>query len=130
MNERLTEDNFLLYCAKRYNNPQALKTEEFIEDLDRIKYIKKLLTRYNENGDLKERLILNHIVILYNCFGRHLAKILFCKFENQFEQIKPFLVMINMLPDKIHNVNNHSVVYTDLIGMDQAIINSLRKIDK
>ena len=78
INEKLTEKNFLLYCASHYDNAQYISTEEFLEDLNRIKYIKKLITRYVENDDLKERLILNHIIILNNCFGPNvLCKILY-----------------------------------------------------
>ena len=67
MNDILTEKNFLLFCAKHYDNPVS-DSEEFFEDLNRLKYVKKLITRYIDNGELKERLILNHIIILNNCF--------------------------------------------------------------
>ena len=129
MKEKLTDENFLIYCAKHYDNPQAISTQEFLEDLERIKYIKKLINRYIESGDLKERLILNHIVTLYNCFGQNLAKILYLKLENQFRYVKPFLVMINMIPVVIYNVGTHEKVLTDLIDMDSTIINALRKIN-
>ena len=66
MVDKLTNDNFLLYTASHYINAQYSSTEDFIEDLNRIKYIKKLITRYIEGGELKERLILNHIIILNN----------------------------------------------------------------
>ena len=69
MNDLLNDDNFLLYCASKYDNIKYASTEEFFEDLNRIKYIKKLVTRYTEYGELKERLILNHIIVLNNCFG-------------------------------------------------------------
>ena len=104
-------------------------TTEFIEDLDRIKYIKKLITRYLDTGELKERLILNHIITLHNCFGDQLAKILFLKLENHYHLIKPFLIILNALPDRISNVGSHSIVYTDDISMDQTIIEALRKIN-
>lgn len=129
MNDRLTHDNFLIYCAKVYDNPGMSSTEEFIEDLDRIKYIKKLITRYTDTGELKERLILNHIITLHNCFGKHLAKILFLKAEKQFHHIKPFLVLINALPDVINNVGDHNVVYTDEIPLDIKVVSVLRKIN-
>jgi hypothetical protein len=102
---------------------------EFLEDLDRIKYIKKLLTRYTETGELKERLILNHVITLHNCFGTHLAKILYLKMEKQFNLVKPFLVMINALPVKINNVGSHSEVYTDVVPLDPLIVAALRKIN-
>jgi hypothetical protein len=128
MNENLNDRNFLIYCAKRYDNPGIASTEEFMEDLDRIKYIKKLLTRYNETGELKERLILNHIITLHNCFGKHLAKILFLKLENQYHFVKPFLVLLNALPAVIYNVNQKNII-TDEIPLDSGIILALRKIN-
>ena len=67
--DKLDESNFLLYAAKHYDNPQCFDTIEFYEDLKRFKYIKRLFNRYIEDGDLKERLVLNHIVILFNLFG-------------------------------------------------------------
>lgn len=128
MTYRLTDDNFLVVCAKLYDNPGAQSTEEFLEDLNRIKYIKKLLTRYKETGELKERLILNHIITLYNCFGNHLAKILFLKLEQQFDMIKPFLILLNALPETIKMVGNHQFINTDDIPMDSNIVKVLRGI--
>jgi hypothetical protein len=129
MNEPLTDENFLLYCAKYYDNPQCHSTEEFLEDLKHLKYIKKLLTRYIENGDLKERLILNHLTILHNLFGaEHLSRILYLKMHSQFCYIKPFLIMLNILPDKLYNVNNEQIIDIDYISMDNLIIEKLRII--
>jgi uncharacterized protein (DUF1919 family) len=100
-----------------------------VEDINRVKYIKKLITRYIENDDLKERLILNHIIILNNCFGPEiLNKILYLKLKQQMKYIKPFLLLIDVLPDKIFNVADENVIYTDVIEMDQNIIDKLRKI--
>ena len=129
MNDILTEDNFLLFCAKYYDNSRYISTEEFVEDLNRIKYIKKLITRYVENGDLKERLILNHIIILNNSFGPDiLCKILYLKLKPQMKYIKPFLIFLNALPDIIYNVGTESVIDTNLIEMDANIVNKLRKV--
>lgn len=128
-NEYLTDKNFILFCAKHYDNSRYISTEEFVEDLNRIKYIKKLLTRYVESGDLKERLILNHIIVLNNCFGADvLCKILYLKLKKQMKYVKPFLILLNVLPDKIYNVGNESVIETDLIDMDQLIVEKLRKL--
>ena len=128
MYENLTDDNFLIYCAKCYDNPSCQSTEEFFEDLKRIKYIKKLITRYIENGDLKERLILNHLTILYNIFGPdHLCRILYLKMESQFKYIKPFLILLDILPEKIFNVKGKTILI-DLIPMDEQIIEALRVV--
>jgi hypothetical protein len=129
LQERLTDSNFLLWCAKVYDNPGMHSTKEFMEDIDRIKYVKKLITRYIESGELKERLILNHIITLHNCFGVHLAKILFLKTEKYFAYIKPFLVMLNALPKKIEKVGKYDLVYTDVYPLDEGIVKALRKIN-
>lgn len=127
--EKLTEQNFLLYCAHHYDNAQYASTEDFIEDLNRIKYIKKLITRYVDSGELKERLILNHIIILNNCFGPDvLCKILILKLNNYMMYIKPFLILLNILPEKIYNVNNEVVIDTNLIDMDPIIVEKLRTV--
>ena len=129
MYEKLNDDNFMLFCAKHYDNSKYASTEEFYEDLSRIKYIKKLITRYIQDNDLKERLILNHIIILNNCFGPEaLNKILYLKLKDQMKYVKPFLIMLNILPEKIHNVNNEIVIDTDIIEIDQEIIKRLRKV--
>lgn len=127
--EKLTDENFLIYAAKHYDNPQCQTTEEFIEDLKRIKYIKKLLTRYVENHDLKDRLILNHLIVLNNLFGaEHLCRILYLKMKNQFSYVKPFLVLLNVLPDKLYNIKNENVIDMNIISMDEQIIKVLRKL--
>lgn len=128
LKDRLTDENFLVYCARVYDNPSAHSTEEFLDDLNRIRYIKKLLTRHLESDDLKERLILNHVMTLHNCFGVYLAKILFLKTERQFSCVKPFLILLNALPDKIYAVGKYSVVYTDEIPLDAKVVQALRRI--
>jgi hypothetical protein len=129
MNEKLTDKNFILYCAAHYDNAQYASTEDFVEDLNRLKYIKKLITRYVEYGDLKERLILNHIIILNNCFGPEaLCKILYLKLKPQMKYIKPFLILLNILPDKIMNVGDEKIIDTDLIELDSGIVARLRKV--
>lgn len=129
MNDLLNDKNFLIYCASHYDNARYVSTEDFLEDLNRIKYIKKLITRYVEYGELKERLILNHIIILNNCFGAEVCcKILYFKLKPQMKYIKPFLVLLNLLPERLLNVGNEKVIDTDLIEMDEEIIAKLRKV--
>lgn len=130
MNEKLTNENFLIYAAKHYDNPQCHSTEEFIEDLKRIKYIKKLITKYVESGELRDRLILNHLIILNNVFGAiHLPRILFLKMGNQFRYVKPFLILLNVLPDKLHNIGNQIIINMDDVPLDEVIITKLRAIN-
>mgnify|MGYP003352240562 CR=1 FL=1 len=129
MYDNLTDENFILYCARNYDNPQCHSTDEFLEDLQRIKYIKKLVTRYVENGDLKERLIINHLTILNNVFGPDaLCRILYLKMRPQYPYLKPFLILLNILPDQFYNVRGESVIKTDIIPMDDAIVKKLREL--
>lgn len=129
MLENLNDANFLIYAAKHYDNPQCHTTEEFIEDLKRIKYIKKLITRYINNGELKDRLILNHLIILSNVFPPDvLCRILYLKMKSQFGYIKPFLILLNVMPEVLYNVKDEAIIKLDMIPMDERIIESLRKI--
>jgi hypothetical protein len=130
MHEKLTNENFLIYAAKHYDNPQCHSTEEFIEDIKRIKYIKKLITKYVESGELRDRLILNHLIILNNVFGAiNLPRILFLKMGNQFKYIKPFLILLNILPDKLYNIGNQNIIDMDDVPLDEVIITKLRAIN-
>ena len=127
--EKLTNDNYLIFCAQHYNGNKYYTTDEFVEDLNRVKYIKKLITRYIENDDLKERLILNHIIVLNNCFGPEITcKILYLKLKRQMKHVKPFLILLNILPEKIYNVDDEAIIDTNLIEMDLLIIDKLRKV--
>jgi hypothetical protein len=128
--ERLDASNFLLYAAKNYDNPQCFDTIEFYEDLKRFKYIKRLLNRYVEDGDLKERLIINHIVVLFNLFGVHAAiRMLFFKCEGLEKCLVPFLIALNNLPDRVENIGiDNKTVYTSDVEIDQYIVSALRNI--
>ena len=128
--EVITNKNFLLYCAKHYNNPNCVGIAEFKEDLQRIKYIKKLITRYTQTGELKERHILNHIIVLNNMFGPEaLIKISFLKMKNQMMYLKPFFILLNIWPEVVYNVEKEgNIIYTDDIPMEQEVIEALRKI--
>ena len=128
--DKLDEFNFLLYAAKHYDNPQCYDTVEFYDDLKRIKYIKRLLNRYVEEGDLKERLILNHIIILNNVFGpTPTVKMLFLKCKGLESQLKSFLMFLNVLPDKVENIGiENRTINTKEISHDEKILEELRKI--
>ena len=128
--DKLDETNFLLYAAKHYDNPQCYDTVEFYDDLKRFKYIKRLLNRYMEEGDIKERLILNHIIVLYNVFGPDATtKMLFLKCRGMEHILKPFLVFLNYLPEKIENIGiENRTINTSDIQMDEKILIELRKI--
>jgi|TARA_R110002073_G_scaffold16127_1_gene62551 hypothetical protein len=125
--EKLTEETFLLYAAKNYDNPQLQNEEEFYDDLKKFKYIKRLFNKYAETGELKERLILNHIVVLTNVFGPDAAvKLLFLRLPEYLHYLKPFLLLLSILKDKIE-VNNIEYITSD-INIDDAIVERLRDI--
>jgi hypothetical protein len=125
--EKLDESNFLLYAAKHYDNPQCLDTEEFYDDLKRFKYLKRLFGKYDEAGELRERLIINHLIVLYNVFGIHATRMLFLKLEPYYSYLKPFLVLLKYMPDKII-LSDSRVIFSSDIPMDNNIIEVLRKI--
>ena len=101
----LTELNIELYAAKGYENPNCVSIEEFVEDFNRLRYIKRLIRRYS-HGDLQERLILNHLIVIFNVFGVEASiKILKYKLnDNHWKVIKPFLIFLNHIEptDFIH----------------------------
>ena len=129
MIDKLDESNFVLYAAKNYDNPQCFDTLEFYEDQSRFKYIKRLFNRYEESGELKERLILNHLIILYNVFGAATTKMLFFKLNGHLHLLKPFILLLGFLPDKVSGVGveNKTIISSD-IPMDDNIVQILRKI--
>lgn len=125
----LNEANALIYAAKHYDNPHFFDTVEFYEDLSRFKYLKKLFGRYEESGDLNERLVLNHLIVIYNVFGVEAAtKLLFLKMDNYGSYLKPFLLLLNFLPDVIYNVEGRNIVTSEIV-MDPKIVEKLRQIN-
>ena len=69
MFKKITRDNIILYAVKHYDNPQCEGEKEFYDDMKRFKYVIRLLRKYKDTKILKERLLLNHIIILRNLFG-------------------------------------------------------------
>ena len=98
--DELNESNYLLFAIKFYNNPQAVTREDFESDLKRIRYIKRLLKRYKNTGELKIHLILNHLIILFNVFDDAAVPLLFYNLERDlWPAIKSFLVFLNRVPE-------------------------------
>jgi hypothetical protein len=125
--DNISEDNFVLVAAKYYDNPQCTSTDEFYDDLNKFKYIKRLFNKYLDTGDLKERLILNHIVVLTNVFGPQIAvHLLFVKLPEYTSLLKPFLIFLNILPDRL--MINSIVINTTDIPLDIKIVERLRSI--
>lgn len=118
--EELNNKNFLLFAAKNYQNSQCMTQEEFEEDLQRFKYLKRLFNRYEVNNELSERLILNHLIVLYNVFGIKAANhMMFYKIEEKnWSVLKTFLVYLNYLPEE---------QYVE-VPLDPIVVEALRKI--
>lgn len=122
MIDNLNDENFMIYAMKCYESPNCIMSE-FEEDLKRIKYVKRLIKRYKTNGELKERLILNHIIILSNVFGtRNAVRMLFFRLEEQDYQIlKTFLLFLGYMPDLVtgirgKNINSHDISIDLFVG--------------
>lgn len=121
MTEPLSDANFLLFAARNYDNPSCFDTIEFYEDLKRFSYVKKLITRYEDTGELKERLILNHIIVIYNVFGAEAAtKMLFVRLEDHLSALKPFLDLLGYLPKTVHGVG----IRNKTIDSNQIVANA------
>ena len=98
--DELNESNYMLFAIKFYDNPQAVTKDDFESDLKRIRYIKRLLKRYKNTGELKIHLILNHITILFNVFNEAAVPLLFYNLEEDlWPSIKSFLVFLNRIPE-------------------------------
>ena len=125
VSEKLNENNFLIYAMHNYDNPQCHSLQEFDEDIKRFLYLKKLLSRYKNNGELRERLILNHIIVLYNIFGDSATRMLFYKIDkNCWYILITFLVYLNRMPDSLPE---YGVLLSDYT-LDETVIGVLRKI--
>ncbi len=99
MYENITSKNFIMYAIKNYSNPQCEGENEFYDDMKRFKYIKRLLKKYKTTGVLKERLLLNHIIVLRNLFGAEacVTLLLFKTQKEYLEVLKSFLIFLNMI---------------------------------
>jgi hypothetical protein len=123
---KLEESTFLLYAAKYYDNPQCSSVEEFEEDIKRFQYLRKLFGRYKQVGELKDRLILNHLIVLYNCFGLETTNMLFMKLEEYHESLKPFVEYLNYMPQYIEY--DGKIIISSNIDVDKNIEEMLRRI--
>ena len=125
MVDKLNENNFILFAMNHYDNPQCHSLEEFDEDLKKFLYLKKLLTRYKKDGDLKDRLILNHIIVLYNVFGQNATRMLFYKVDKEYwDVLVTFLLYLGYMPETLPEYN---IILSD-IKLDEKIIAVLRKL--
>ena len=129
MNENLTDKNISAYMIHSYDNPQCVDIEEFEDDVKIPKYIKRLINRYSSVGELKERLILNHIILFYNVFNRDAAtRILFFKMEpSDYSILKTFLTYLDYMPDVVELINGRNLINSD-IPICQEVAGRLREL--
>lgn len=116
----LTHKTFTIFAAKKYHNPTCIDSEEFFGDLKRFKYVKRLLNRYRDTGELSERLLLNHLIVIFNCWGFESGiEMLALKVEPEhWSAMKPFLIFLKAIePDELTGIE-----------MDKYVINKLREI--
>ena len=122
----LNDDNFLMYAMKEYNDIQCTDIEEFYDDLKKIKYIKRLFNIYKNNGQLKERLILNHLIVFYNVFPLLAGtRILFYKIEKSFwPMLKTFLIFLDRMPETVDSIRGEIIRASD-IQLDDGVVTRL-----
>jgi hypothetical protein len=130
MFENLTEDNFQLFAMKAYINPHCTDMLEFHDDLKRIRYIKRLFRKYKETGELKERLIINHLLVLYNTFDpRAMTRMLILKLQDYLDCLKPFLMLMSYWDDPSKHGKIDGKIYRDSeVPLDLGIVNEIRHI--
>jgi len=98
--DELNEENYIMFAIKHYENPQAVTQEDFFEDMKRFKWIKRLLNKYKNTGDLNIHLIINHFIVLYNIFGEATTPLLFFKIDkNLWSVLKTFIVYLGRIPE-------------------------------
>lgn len=128
MFENLSEQNILLYAIKSYDKPNCVKSE-FDDDYKKFRYIKRLLQKYRLTNEIKERLLLNHLVVLQNVFGVEAStRILFFRIdERDYKALKTFLIYTSAMPERIKGIRDRDIVSSD-ISLDPRIVEILRKL--
>ena len=124
----LNDDNFLIFAIKNYDNPSATGMKELEDDLKRFKYLKRLLNRYDKTGEPNERLIINHIILLYNVFGKAATEMLFFKLEEKYwSNLKTYLVFLNRMP--LEQVYTQGIQVNKGVdaSLNDELVNILRK---
>lgn len=118
----LNKDNFLLFSIQHYDNPTATTQEDFEEDLNRFKYVKRWLKKYHETGEMNYHLLLNHLIIIFNCWSEAAVPILFYKIEYKYwNSLISFLVYLNRLPEypitEVHDIRPDLNILRQLKGI-------------
>ena len=124
----MTNENIMLYLVKAYDKPNCIMSE-FKDDMKRFNYLKRLFRRYRKMGELREQLVLNHLVVLYNVFGPEVTtRALFFKMAKEdYSVLKTYLLFLNYMPERIKSIKGHDIFSSD-ISVDMSIADTLRKI--
>ena len=124
----LNSENFLIYAMKAYDRPNCIMSE-FKEDMKRFNYLKRLFRRYRKLGELRERLVINHIIVLYNVFGVEAAtRLLFYKMiKDDYPALKTYLLFLNYMPLVVKGIKGQDIISSN-IEVDMVIAEVLRKI--
>ena len=124
--DNLTNDNIMMYAVKAYDKPNYIMSE-FKEDMKRFNYLKRLFKRYRKLGELREQLVLNHLVVIYNVFGVEVAtRLLFYKMaKDDYIALKTYLIFLNYMPEKIKGIKGQDILSSN-IPVDMKIVNILR----
>jgi len=124
----LTNDNILIYAVKAYDKPNCIMSE-FKEDMKRFNYLKRLFKRYRKLGELREQLVINHLVVLNNVFGPEVAtRMLFFKMsKDDYSALKTYLLFLSCMPEKVRGIKGHDIISSE-IPVDMTVANSLRQI--
>lgn len=120
--DELNDDNFLLFAIKYYDNPTSTTQDEFQEDLKRFKYVKRWLKKYHETRNINSHLLLNHIIVIFNCWHEAAVPMFFYKTERAYwSYLKSFLIYLNRLPDypktELHKVTEDEYILNLLNGL-------------
>ena len=116
--DELNDENYMMFAIKHYENPQAVTQEDFLEDMKRFKYVKRLLKKYKHSGDLKSHLLINHFIILYNVFDDAATPLLFYKIDRDlWEVLKSFMIFLGRVPEYPKSIIND--IYPDIECLSQ-----------
>ena len=122
----LTNDNIMIYAVKAYDKPNCIMSE-FKEDMKRFNYLKRLFKRYRKVGELREQLVLNHLVVICNVFGPEVAtRLLFFKMsKDDYSALKTYLLFLSCMPEKVRGIKGHDLISSE-IPVDMTIAEILR----
>lgn len=127
MFDELNNDNIMMYAVKAYDKPNCIMSE-FKEDMKRFNYLKRLFKRYRKYNELREQLVLNHLIVIYNVFGPEVAsRLLFFKMaKDDYSALKTYLLFLNIMPDRVKGIKGHDIISSD-IPIDFSVAEALRR---